>query len=219
MIHIVIDLEMNPVGKAFKDVRKFLNDEVIEIGAVKLDENYRQIEEFQCYVRPEYGTITKHITRLTGITDEKVADRPTFVEQFKKFMEWTGTPDMTIYSWSNSDINQLKSECSYKFRDFDIAGLESKWRDLQKEFDDRIGLSGSLALKHAVGAMNRNFEGTQHTALADAANTAAILALMQNDEEFFKVMQPVIDLLKPQKLSQSIGDLFPELMNMKFDDE
>ena len=65
--------------------------------------------------------------------------------------------------------------------------------------------------------MNRDFEGTQHTALADAANTAAILALLQDDEEFFRVMQPVIDLLKPKTLSQSIGDKYPELMNLKFD--
>ena len=65
--------------------------------------------------------------------------------------------------------------------------------------------------------MNRDFEGTQHTALADAANTAAILTLLQDDEEFFRVMQPVIDLLKPKTLSQSIGDKYPELLNLKFD--
>ena len=217
MIHVVIDLEMNPVSKSLKDIRKLTTDEIIEIGAVKLDENYQQFDEFQCYVRPEYGEITKHITKLTGITNETVADKPLFPEAFQNFMDWIGTWDMTLYSWSNSDINQLKDECALKMPQYDTGRLERQWKDLQKAFDERIGLHSSLALKHAIGAMNRDFEGTQHTALADAANTAAILTLLQDDEEFFRVMQPVIDLLKPKKLSQSIGDLYPELMNLKLD--
>lgn len=217
MVHIVIDLEMNPIRKNLREVRRYLLEEVIEIGAVKLDENYRQIGEFQCYVRPEYSEITSHITKLTGITNETVADKKTFVEEFKNFFEWIGGWDMKIYSWSSSDIKQLKTECAYKMPKFDVRRMERQWIDVQKEFDDRLGLHNNLALKYAVGAMNRNFEGTQHTALADATNAAAILALMQDDQTFLKTMQPVIDLLKPKELSQSIGDLFPELANLKFD--
>jgi inhibitor of KinA sporulation pathway (predicted exonuclease) len=217
MVHVVIDLEMNPIKRALKDVRKFLQDEVIEFGAVKLDENYNQISEFQSYVKPEFSEITKHITKLTGITNEIVADKNTFEVAFEKFFEWIGGWDMKIYSWSASDIKQLKNECSYKLPSFDVQRLERQWIDIQKAFDDRIGLHNSLSLKYAVGAMNRDFKGTEHTALADAANAAAILALMQNDTAFFKTMQPVIDMLKPKELSQSIGDLYPELANLKFD--
>lgn len=217
MVHIVIDLEMNPVKRSLKEVRKFILDEVIEFGAVKLDENYKQIDEFQCYVKPEFSEITAHITRLTGITNETVADKNTFEIEFQKFFEWIGGWDMKIYSWSPSDIKQLKNECAYKLPNFDVVRLERQWIDIQKEFDDRIGLHNSLSLKYAVGAMNRNFEGTAHTALADATNTAAILTLMQDDAAFMKTMQPVIDMLKPKELSQSIGDLFPELANFKFD--
>ena len=217
MVHIVIDLEMNPVQRSLKDVRRFILDEVIEFGAVKLDENYNQIGEYQSYVKPEYSEITKHITKLTGITNEIVADKNTFEIEFEKFFEWIGGWDMKIYSWSASDIKQLKNECAYKLPNFDVAKLQNQWIDIQKEFDERIGLHNSLSLKYAVGAMNRDFEGTAHTALADAANAAAILALMQDDTAFFKTMQPVIDMLKPKELSQSIGDLFPELANLKFD--
>ena len=217
MVHIVIDLEMNPVQRSLKDIRRFILDEVIEFGAVKLDENYKQISEYQCYVKPQFSEITKHITRLTGITNETVADKNNFEIEFEKFFEWIGGWDMKIYSWSASDIKQLKNECAYKLPKFDVERLERQWIDIQKEFDDRIGLHNSLSLKYAVGAMNRDFEGTAHTALADAANAAAILALMQDDAAFFKTMQPVIDMLKPKELSQSLGDLFPELANFKFD--
>lgn len=216
MFHVVIDLEMNPIKRSEKELRRQITDEVIEIGAVKLDGKFKKIGDFQCYVKPQFGEITKHITRLTGITNETVEDKETFIEAFNNFMAWIGTKDVTLYSWSNSDMNQLKSECSFKLTSFDVDWLESHWIDLQKEFDDRIGLHNSLALKHAVGAMNRNFEGTAHTALADAENTAAILALMQDNDAFFKTMQPVIDLLKPKELSSSIGDLCPELLNLRF---
>ena len=215
MVHVVLDLEMNPIKRSEREVRKFLTDEVIEIGAVKLDSNFKQIGDFQCYVKPQFGEITKHITKLTSITNETVADKEDFVKEFNNFMDWIGTKDVTLYSWSTSDMNQLKNECRYKISNFDVVWLERHWVDLQKEFDDKIGLHNSLALKHAVGAMNRNFEGTAHTALADAENTAAILALMQDNEAFMKTMQPVIDLLKPKELTTSIGDMFPELMNLK----
>lgn len=217
MVHIVIDLEMNPIKRSLKDIRRFLQDEVIEFGAVKLNENYQPIDEFQTYVRPNFSEITKHITQLTGITNETVADKNTFEIEFQNFFEWIGGWDMKIYSWSASDIKQLKNECSYKLPKFDVKRLERQWIDIQKEFDERIGLHNSLSLKYAVGAMDRDFEGTAHTALADAVNTAAILTLMQDDAAFKKTMQPVIDMLKPKELSQSIGDLFPELANFKFD--
>ena len=217
MIHVVLDLEMNPIKKTEKEIRRQLTDEVIEIGAVKLDNDYNQIGDFQCYVKPQHGEISKHITKLTGITNETVADKDVFVKEFNNFMNWIGTKEVTLYSWSTSDMNQLKNECRFKMSGFDINWLEQHWVDLQKAFDDKIGLHSNLALKHAIGAMNRNFEGTAHTALADAENTAAILALMQDNEAFMKTMQPVIDLLKPKELSSSIGDLCPELMNLNFD--
>jgi len=219
MVHVVLDLEMNPIKRSEKEIRRQLTDEVIEIGAVKLDDKFEQIGDFQCYVKPQFGEITKHITKLTGITNETVENKELFVKEFNNFLDWIGTKDVTLYSWSNSDMNQFKSECSFKIPDFDVDWLESHWVDLQKEFDDRIGLHNSLALKHAVGAMNRDFSGTAHTALADAENTAAILALMQDNEKFLTVMQPVIDMLKPKKLTTSIGDMFPELMNLNFEEK
>ena len=178
MIHVVLDLEMNPIKRTEKEIRRQVTDEVIEIGAVKLDDKYKQVDEFQCYVKPQHGEITKHITKLTGITNETVADKETFVKEFNNFMDWIGTEDVTLYSWSTSDMNQLKNECRFKIPTFDVNWLEKHWVDLQKAFDDKIGLHNNLALKHAIGAMNRNFEGTAHTALADAENTAAILAPM-----------------------------------------
>ena len=113
MKHVVVDLEMNPVSREFREVRRKLNEEVIEIGAVRLDENFQQEAEFQCYVKPEYGPIKKHITSLTGITQAMVADKKTYAACFQDFVDWVGEEETKIYSWSMSDIKQLRSECRY----------------------------------------------------------------------------------------------------------
>lgn len=218
MKHVVVDLEMNPVSREFREVRRKLNEEVIEIGAVRLDENFQQEAEFQCYVKPEYGPIKKHITSLTGITQAMVVDKKTYAACFQDFVDWVGEEETKIYSWSMSDIKQLRSECRYKLPDFDIEWLNERWVDLQQEFDDRLGLHNSLALKHALGAMDHKFEGTQHTALADAINTSAILTLMQDDAKFKETMKPVLEILQPKDdLSSSIGDLCPELAKLQKD--
>ena len=218
MKHVVVDLEMNPVSREFREVRRKLNEEVIEIGAVRLDENFQQEAEFQCYVKPEYGPIKKHITSLTGITQAMVADKKTYAACFQDFVDWVGEEETKIYSWSMSDVKQLRSECRYKLPDFDIEWLNARWVDLQQEFDDRLGLHNSLALKHALGAMDHKFEGTQHTALADAINTSAILTLMQDDAKFKETMKPVLEILQPKDdLASSIGDLCPELAKLQKD--
>jgi inhibitor of KinA sporulation pathway (predicted exonuclease) len=218
MKHVVVDLEMNPVDREFRDVRRRLNEEVIEFGAVRLDENFQQEAEFQCYVEPEYGKIKKHITNLTSITQSMVDGQGHYAAAFQKFVDWIGEEETKIYSWSMSDIKQLKKECRFKLPEFDVEWLDSHWVDLQQEFDDRLGLHNSLALKHALGAMDHKFEGTQHTALADAINTSAILVLMQDDAKFRQTMQPVLDILEPQEdLSSSIGDLCPDLLKLRAD--
>ena len=216
MKYVVVDLEMNPVSREFRDVRRKMNEEVIEFGAVRLDENFAQEAEFQCYVAPAYGPIKKHITSLTGITQAMVDGQESYEVCFQNFVDWIGDTETKIYSWSMSDIKQKKKECRFKLPAFDVKWLDDRWVDLQQEFDNRLGLHNSLALKHALGAMDHQFEGTQHTALADAINTSAILVLMQDDEKFRATMQPVLDILQPKEdLSSSIGDLCPDLLKLK----
>ena len=216
MKHIVVDLEMNPIGKEYKEIRRKLNGEIIEIGAVRLSEKFVQEDKFQCYVCPEYGLVKKHITELTGITQEQVSGQRVFAESFKNFVDWIGASETKIYSWSMSDIKQLRKECRLKVPDFDVNWLDMRWVDLQQAFDDRLALHNSLALKHALGAMGRRFEGTQHSALADAINTSAVLTLMQDDEKFRETMRPVLEILEPSEgLSDAIGDLFPDLEKLK----
>ena len=84
MKHIVVDLEMNKVGKEHRNLGCTM--ETIEIGAIMLDENFQEISSFRTYVKPEYNTRIASIVRdLTGITYDMVINAPKFDEAIKMF--------------------------------------------------------------------------------------------------------------------------------------
>lgn len=71
MNHIMIDLEMNKIDKQQRGDIK-LSSELIEIGAVKMDDQFEVIDQYQTYVAPDYGAMDHRIIALTGITDDKL---------------------------------------------------------------------------------------------------------------------------------------------------
>ena len=75
MNHIVIDLEMNKIERQYRGTNK-LSSELIEIGAVRMNERFEVLDTYQTYVLPEFGRMDERITRLTGITDEKLVGAP-----------------------------------------------------------------------------------------------------------------------------------------------
>ena len=59
MKHIVVDLEMNSLAKEFKEEKILCGREIIEIGAVVLDEQYHEIGSFKTLVKPQYNDVIK----------------------------------------------------------------------------------------------------------------------------------------------------------------
>lgn len=75
--HIVIDLEFTPVSRKYPKVRKVIRDEIIQIGAVILAENYRKIVSFVTFVRPRFvERITNEVSLLTGIQYGELVNAP-----------------------------------------------------------------------------------------------------------------------------------------------
>ena len=65
MIYVFVDFEMNMIDSEYKKEKKICKSEIIEIGAVKLDEDYNEIDSFKSYVKPAYGTMASRIIKLT----------------------------------------------------------------------------------------------------------------------------------------------------------
>lgn len=216
MVHVFVDLEMCGADRNRKNRDETWCQEIIEIGAVKLDDSGVEQDQFRLYVKPELGSISEYYSNFTGITNDMVADAPHFVEAVDTFLNWCGE-DAKIYSWSPSDLIQIQREAEKKeISDARIDALEERWVDFQKEFGKLLGIGRKVSLKDAVNAIGAEFEGQQHDAFWDARNTAEIYRLSLDRKKFDKVMKPLVDLFKPRKkLSTSLGDLFgADLLDM-----
>lgn len=216
MKHIMVDLEMNDISREYKEQRQICKREIIEIGAAMLDENFEIVNQIRIYVKPQYNMVTRDITELTGITNDMVKNAEYFEQAMDSFFEWCGgKEEITIYSWSDSDLKQLRKECELKqYHLEEMKPLFKNWVDFQKVFGKLLGIEKKIALKYALGAINRDFDGHAHDAMDDAVNTAYILRLSQNKEEFNRVMQPIIDVFKPkEELTFNLGSLMAGLMD------
>lgn len=204
---IFVDLEMNPIRKEYKEERALCRQEVIEIGAVCLNERNEEIDFFRCYVRPEYNPgIESSITELTGIETRKVVDADTFRTAFEKFLVWCRA-DYEIYSWSDSDPTQLQKEMTLKKIPPTSAAayMFMYWTDLQKLYDDFVFLERQSRLTAAVSMAGLDFSGKAHNALDDARATAALFKEMAEGTALTKIHCDIKEARKP--LATNLGAL------------
>ena len=218
MKHIVIDLEMNTLDKKFKDERIICGSEIIQIGAVLLDEQYQEIGSFNTLVKPQYNErIERKFERLTGITTEMVQNAPVFSEAIGQFLSWCRSirDDIQIYQWSESDYEQIAKELVLKRICLDPEDREllKGFQDFQKEYGETLGLSKAVSLKDAVMYAGVDFSGKEHDALDDAKNTASLLRIIRIPELCNMALENVIDAFQTKPIGTSLGDLlhFDEL--------
>lgn len=81
------------------------NDEIIEIGAVKVN-NYSIVDKFDTFVKPLKG-IPANITKLTGISNDMVKDAPSIEVAIHKFKEFAGNNVLVAHN-AGFDISFLR---------------------------------------------------------------------------------------------------------------
>lgn len=217
--NVILDLEFCSIKQKRNKGLRFMNYEVIQFGAVMLDESMQIIDEFDCFVKPEYTTVTKNITSLTGITSKDLDGALCFKQVLEKFLSWMekDIEDTYIYSWSDVDEQQIKNEAREKgIIDSRLDILFEHWNDFQKEFGTKIGYSGQqISLVNALASVDFNFEGKQHDALNDSRNTAKLFALCADKEQFEKRTEALRSCFIEDKKSRvTIGDMFGRELDM-----
>lgn len=217
MKRIVVDLEMNPIGKNF-EARKHWNNEIIEIGAVMLDDRLQEVAAFKTYVKPELCEgIAPKITRLTHINDGMVENAPKFAEAFQMFVNWCyGTgEDIKVYAWSDNDYKQVSQELLLKNIELSAKEqslMETEWKDFQKEFDNCLGFDRQLSLSFALEMAGIDFNGRVHDALDDARNTAELLSVFKDKDRFDQTLRKIENVMKPKPFGMSLGSLIDAAM-------
>lgn len=212
MTKVFIDLEFCEVPKKIKREQKFCKCEIIQFGAVKLDEENRIFDRFECFVKPKYAQITPFIQDLTHIETKDIANAISFEAAMDQWMDWIGEDEVELYSWSNTDRTQIRQESTCKGYDHPrLKEILSHWIDFQVEFSGILQIQQNIKLEAALNGAGIRFEGSLHSALSDAENTARLYALTQDREAFEKSAKTILDLLKPKpSLSVSLGSFFSE---------
>ncbi|MGN0665061.1 MAG: exonuclease domain-containing protein [Huintestinicola sp.] len=179
---IVLDLEFNPIRSP--ELREIARHEIIEIGAVKLNDKLEQVDEFDIYIKPQHNVIEQKITSITGITNEQLENCVCFSEAMNRFIDWIGDEPFSLYSWSMSDRDVMLNEIDLKEPEdprFDRFFVH--WIDLQKLYQRQMGFSKSMNLTNALGTLKIYFSGAEHGALADAKNTAEVMRFISDKEK------------------------------------
>ena len=174
---IVLDFEFAPVPKQRQ--RRGLRNEIIEVGAVKLDYHGNVMGEFSQCVQTEFTEgVAFPVRELTGISavDTAMAD-PLYVV-IKRLCDWIGRYSAQIVCWSGADRRQLLTECQAKH--IDLSAFPTDWADLQAFYTSimDVGSHGCVSLSDAATWLGIEFDeptGHAHSALADARVTAKLL--------------------------------------------
>lgn len=186
MNYILLDLEWNDAY--FKKLHGFVN-EIVEFGAVKLDEKFNEVDRFVKIVRSSItNRLSTRFKELTGMTNEQMQSGVPFNEALKQYKQWAGEDTITL-TWSNSDLYTLYHNCVNFISDASAAQI-GKYVDLQKYFQYELALMGNpqknqISLSNAATLFGVDFSSDSlHHALDDSYLSAAILRKCYNKEHF-----------------------------------
>jgi inhibitor of KinA sporulation pathway (predicted exonuclease) len=182
MHYVIFDLEWNQPFDEAAMVRQpvHLVGEIVQIGAVKLDENFKVVDELRLYITPQYYTkMHKHIAALTGIRDKDLAKQGVpFPQAYARFHDWCGE-EFTYMTWSMNDLPMLIDNMI--LHGIDITNLPDVC-DIQRIFSREIMRTNTAySLDTALSLMKEKGD-TAHDALHDARNTAKICNHLELDK-------------------------------------
>lgn len=173
MNYIVLDLEWNQ-ALTYQDMIKepvFLTGEIIQIGAVKLDDSFNTVDTFNRRVTPEYyKTMHPKVAKLTKLTDHDICKGDNFPTVFWDFCEWCGN-EISFLIWGTEDIQILRK--NMLLHDINVSYMPAYY-NLQNIFAAQISHDHrQYSLVRALNVLHESpFDA--HDALNDAKSTALI---------------------------------------------
>ena len=193
MQYVVMDLEWNNTYS--KKTAGFIN-EIIEIGAVKLDENFHTVDTFSSIVRSQIARkLRGSVKKLTNLTNDDISTGQPFTKAFSLFRKWIGSKDTVILTWGDSDVRVLLENFAY-FNGIRTIPFLNYYCDLQKYFQkvksgrrgQQIGL---IAAAQLIGIDPEHY--THHRALGDSVLTADIFEIIYDKDSFEKEIKTCND--------------------------
>ena len=213
MNYIVLDLEFNQ-SFPFKSGKKVEPNpecpfEIIQIGAVKLNESFEQVDTFDAMIKPQiYPRLHPFVEKITGIRAEMLADKPDFKNAYNRFLSFIGNEPAILCTWGGDDIKSLYR--NILFYDLDAEAMTNQYLNVQPFAAEYLNHEAgkAIGLKNAVEALGIPEGESFHDALNDAVYTAKIFAITHPTEIKADTFNPLTMLAKkPKKLRTNVKSL------------
>lgn len=166
---IVFDLEATCYERNNKP--EGFKNEIIEIGAYKVDSDGNIIDDFSKFVKPKtHPLISDFCEKLTTITQEDINNAEPTEKVLKEFFEWA--EDSMFISWGHYDKFQLKFDLKQNNLDPNVIN-DKNHRSLKHDWA-KFNKRRTCGLSRALKVENFKFEGTAHRGIDDAKNIIKI---------------------------------------------
>lgn len=173
MKYVVLDLE----STCWKERTPIEQTEIIEIGAVALDDSFTEQAVFDRFIKPiEKPVLSDFCTQLTKIRQADVDAAMHFAEVFTEFLKWLADEPYTIMSWGEYDIRQLEIECKRHHLKLP-SRFKKKHVNVKQLFAERRRCR-PCGMAQALEMMRMPLRGTHHRAIDDVRNIAAITRVL-----------------------------------------
>lgn len=190
MTYTILDLEWD--GVYYEPKKRYIN-QILQIGAVKLDRNFKVVDTFERTIRSSISDkVSGRFTRLTGITNEDMLGGVPLSTAVLEYNAWIDEDTVTM-TWSNSDLYTVMDNEKNL-----IKGIKFNidyYLDLQSYIQSEMILMGyevksQIALSDAAEKLGVKIEGLElHTAKDDSLVCAALLKKFFNKKRFFAMVQ------------------------------
>ena len=178
MKYIVLDLEWNQSNTGTEPEVESLPFEIIEIGAIKLNDDCSIISEFSELVKPAvYHEMHRFTSKLIHMQIQELERGKPFAEVADRFLEWCGE-EYLFCTWGGSDLTELQR--NMKFHNMTpLSDKPIRYLDAQKLFsiayEDR---KSRRSLEYAVDYLKLEKDIPFHRAFSDAYYTAKVFVHM-----------------------------------------
>ncbi len=181
MNYIILDLEWNQSSTGKEPEVEVMPFEIIEIGALKLNQDKLVVGEFDQLVKPSvYHEMFRFTSQLVQMRMEELERGKSFPIVCREFLEWCGE-DPVFCTWGPTDLTELQRNMAYHKME-DLAKGPIAFLDVQKlfsiAFEDR---KTRRSLEWAVDYLQIDKDIPFHRAFSDAYYTTKILTAIKNE--------------------------------------
>lgn len=181
MQYIVLDLEWNQCPEGKEKENRQLPFEIIEIGAIKLNEKYEIMDRYHSLIKPViYQEIHHRTKEVIHLEIEELEMEREFSIVAEEFLTWCGE-DYQFATWGAMDLTEFQRNMCY----FGVKYLLPEplfYLDIQKLFSIQF-LDGKnrVSLETAVESLQLEKNEPFHRADMDTYYTVQIMQAMDID--------------------------------------